>query len=427
MNKELCIPNLGSTTAVDVVEILVKVGDRIAIDAPLCVVESDKSSFDIVSQYAGVIIALSLTIGSKIHSGHSFGSIALEEEVPAHTLKDMTEQPVANKAPVSLSAPIRSESIAAQSPQTSSSTMPFHAPQGQDWAVLYASPLVRKLARLQKYNLQNIQGTGDYGRITIGDLRAHQNSKTECDVPALESLPDYPLWGTLKIEKLSRVKTVAAQRFQRSWSVIPHVTHFDIACIDALEAFRVSINKEQAGQDHYVKLTFLSFIMKALAATLRDHPWFNSSLSSCGQHLCMKEHIHLGCAVETAKGLLVPVLHHVDRLSVCDIKMQLADLAMRARAFQLKPADYQGQTFTVSSLGSHGGRFFTPIIQWPDVAILGICKAYAEPCIKNGVLSQRLCLPLNLSYDHRVIDGGQAARFTQSLIQYLENPANCVL
>jgi pyruvate dehydrogenase E2 component (dihydrolipoamide acetyltransferase) len=420
MNKELQIPNLGSNVSVDVVEILAKVGDRITIDSPLCVVESAKSSFDIVSLYNGTILKISLSLGQKIQSGEYFGLIQVDEVDERDenlASRSITSGNMLEKNPL---APITIPSPDIKSPASPAMLSIFEPLL----TVLYASPLVRKLARTQKIALTPIIGSGPKGRITLRDLQSailSEREKPTLPKPTLESLPDYELWGTISEQALSKIQKIAAQRFQHSWNTIPHVTHFDIASIDDLEAFRMNTNTEHSSEQDYIKLTLLSFIFKALAATLKEFPIFNSSLSSCGQKILFKDAIHLGCAVETSQGLLVPVVRNVDTLSIMEIKMALSILATKARSFQLLPQDYQGQTFTVSSLGSHGGRFFTPIIQWPDVAILGICKSYKEVTIAQGQLSHSLSLPLSLSYDHRVINGGQAARFMGALIAYLED------
>jgi pyruvate dehydrogenase E2 component (dihydrolipoamide acetyltransferase) len=338
MNKDLCIPNLGSASSVEVVTILAHCGQYVCVDDPLCVVESEKSSFDIVSLYEGEILSLSLFVGQKISTGESFGVISLKEISPENKSETSLNADTSEKNP-SIQSPqsLKTPSVIASSPSKISSI-----------SILYASPLVRKLARESQTSLSQIQGTGQYGRISIQDLNQYVQSQTPYAFPPPESSSGSSLWGKISIEPMSSIKKIASTRFEQSWKNIPHVTHFDIAYINDLESQREKMNAENAHKPDYTKVTLLSMIIKALAKTLHDHPIFNSSLSSCGKKILFKESIHIGCAVETSKGLLVPVIKNPLELSIQDIAQNIKDLAMRARAFELKPEDYQGQTFTVS-------------------------------------------------------------------------------
>ena len=414
---EVKVPDIGQDSAVDVIDVLVKAGDTVAVDDPLITLESDKASMDVPSPYTGVVQSIAVKVGDQVKEGSVILSLSTEGAVAAPETSAKTEEAkktttTAPKPAASTSAPVKEQEMTADE--------------------LHASPAVRRLARELDLNLRQINATGPKGRITKEDVKNYVHARMQGGGSggaglAIAPLPaiDFSQFGEISTEPLSKIKKLSGANLHRNWVSIPHVTQFDEADITSLEAFRQERKSEVEKQGF--KLTPLVFIMKAVAATLKKMPIFNSSLSADGTSLILKQYIHLGVAVDTPNGLVVPVVRDVDKKSVLDLAAELADISERARNKALKTPEMQGSSFSISSLGGIGGTAFTPIINAPDVAILGVSKASQKPVYREGTFVPRLMLPLSLSYDHRVIDGADGARFCKQLVEYLEDIRYLVL
>jgi pyruvate dehydrogenase E2 component (dihydrolipoamide acetyltransferase) len=402
---------------VAVIELLVKPGDTVKAEQSLLTVESDKASMEIPSSAAGVIKELKVKLGDKVNAGDliavleggAAGAPAVQAGAPA---------PAATQAP----AP-----VAERAPPTAA--LPPHEPGTPTGQLPHASPSVRKFARELGVPLDEVKGTGPKGRITQEDVQAFTKAvmKGEASTKgaggkapagggeALGLLPwpkvDFAKFGPIERKDVGRIKKISGANLHRNWVMIPHVTNHDDADITELEAFRVQLNKEneKAG----IKVTMLAFLIKACVAALKKFPEFNSSLE--GEQLVLKQYYHVGFAADTPNGLVVPVIKDADKKGVLQISQEMAELAKKARDGKLGPADMSGAGFTISSLGGIGGRYFTPIINAPEVAILGVCKSQMEPVWDGKQFQPRLMLPLSLAWDHRVIDGASAARFNAYL------------
>ncbi|WP_449370044.1 dihydrolipoyllysine-residue acetyltransferase [Thiomonas sp.] len=443
---EVKVPDIGDFKDVEVIEVLVKAGDKIAVDQSLVTVESDKASMEIPSSAAGVVKALRVKLGDKV----SEGTVLLDLEtdgastVPA---SEVAQEPApAPAAPVEAVAPHAVPPAAvgvgfASEPRQHTpptATLPMHEPAASTAQLPHASPSVRKLARELGVALAEVKGSGAKGRITADDVQNFVKAVMSGQVVpqaaalagvaagkggggGLDLLPwpkvDFAKFGPIRTEPLSRIKKLSGPNLARNWAMIPHVTQFDEADITELEEFRKSSNERMARQG--VKLTLLAFVMKACVTVLKQMPAFNSSLDDSGENLILKDYIHLGFAADTPQGLVVPVLKDVDKKGLAQIAREMGDLAATAREGKLKPSDMQGASFTISSLGGVGGTAFTPIINAPEVAILGLSKSQIKPVWDGAAFQPRLMLPLSLSYDHRVIDGAMAARFTTVLGELL--------
>ena len=418
----LHVPDIGDFKDVAVIEILVAVGDTVTQEQSLITVESDKASMEIPSSHAGVLKALSVKIGDVVNIGDLIGAITVAGVAPA--------------APAAVAAPPAPAAAAAVAPPVASSASvaahnPTVAPSG---SLPYASPSVRKFARELGVPLAEVKGSGAKGRITQTDVQQFTRAvmsgaaKTTAQGAtsgagdsgaALGLLPwpkvDFAKFGPVERIERSRIKKISAANLHRNWVMIPHVTNHDDADITELEAFRVSTNKEN--EKSGVKVTMLAFLIKACVAALKKFPEFNSSLD--GEQLVMKQYVNIGFAADTPNGLVVPVIKDADKKGVLQISQEMGELAKKARDGKLGPADMTGACFTISSLGGIGGRYFTPIINAPEVAILGVCRSTTEPVWDGKAFQPRLMLPLSLSWDHRVIDGAAAARFNAYLGQIL--------
>jgi len=428
---ELLVPDIGDFKDVAVIEIMVKVGDTVKAEQSLITVESDKASMEIPSSHAGVIESLKVKVGDKVNQGDLLGMI-----------KGLAQGPVA--VPAAAASPSSVSSVPAPAaPQvaTASTTTPglsasAHQPTQSASAlakVPHASPSIRKLAREFGIPLERVTGTGPKGRIGVEDLHAYSKSVMSVQASAssavtaqggdsgaaLGLLPwpkvDFAKFGEVERKTLGRIKKISGANLHRNWVMIPHVTNHDDADITELEAFRVQTNKEneKAG----VKVTMLAFLIKACVSALQKFPDFNSSLD--GEELVYKKYFHIGFAADTPNGLMVPVIKDADQKGVLQISKEMGELAKKAREGKLSPAEMTGACFTISSLGGIGGRYFTPIINAPEVAILGVCKSQTEPVWDGKQFVPRLMLPLSLSWDHRVIDGAMAARFNAHLAAIL--------
>ncbi|MDH3671062.1 MAG: dihydrolipoyllysine-residue acetyltransferase [Gammaproteobacteria bacterium] len=431
--KEVLIPDIGDFSNVDVIEVLVSAGDRINAEDPLVTLESDKATMDVPAPYAGIVKELKINVGDKVGQGTPIVLMELEDLAATDDLSTAAAaDETRDVAPaVTPSEPTQAHPEPEPAPQTSAAvttakrTPPPSLPppvEKSGGARPHASPSVRAFARELGADLTRIKGTGPKGRILKEDVQGFikgQLAQTMSVAPtgglAIPTMPeiDFSKFGEIELQPLSRIKKIAGPHLHRSWVVVPHVTQHDEADITELEAFRKQLKEEASKQG--VRLTPLAFIMKASIAALKKHPEFNASLDPSRENLILKKYYHIGVAVDTADGLVVPVVRNVDDKGVFDLAAELADISARARDKKLTPSDMQGGCFTISSLGGIGGTAFTPIVNAPEVAILGVSRSTMQPVYKDGQFVPRLILPLSLSYDHRVIDGAQAARFTSYL------------
>lgn len=421
---EVRVPDIGDFKDVAVIELLVKPGDTVKLEQSLFTVESDKASMEIPSPAAGVIKELKVKIGDTVNIGDL---VAVLEGSAGNA-----PAAVAPAAPAASAAPVPAAAVAAAAPPATaiaSASVPAHQPGTPAAGLPHASPSVRKFARELGVPLDEVRGTGPKGRITQDDIQgftkavmggATQTKAQAAKAPAASSggsgeglnlLPwpkvDFTKFGPVERKDLSRIKKISGANLHRNWVVIPHVTNHDDADITDLEAFRVQFNKEN--EKSGVKVTMLAFMIKAAVAALKKFPEFNASLD--GDQLVLKNYFHIGFAADTPNGLVVPVIRDADQKGIVQISQEMGDLAKKARDGKLGPADMTGGCFSISSLGGIGGRYFTPIINAPEVAIMGVCKSSTEPKWDGQQFAPRLMLPLSLSWDHRVIDGASAARF----------------
>ena len=416
------MPDIGDFKDVAVIELLVKVGDTIKVEQSLFTVESDKASMEIPSPAAGVLKELKVKIGDTVNIGD---------------LVAVLEGAAGASAPAAAAAAPAAQPAAA-APASAAAAVPAHQPGTPTAGLPHASPSVRKFARELGVPLEEVKGTGPKGRITQDDVQgftravmagALQTQAQAAKAPAagsgggsgagLDLLPwpkvDFSKFGTVERKDLSRIKKISGANLHRNWVMIPHVTNNDEADITDLEAFRVSTNKEN--EKSGVKVTMLAFVIKAVVAALKKFPEFNTSLD--GDTLVYKQYYHIGFAADTPNGLVVPVLKDADKKGIIQISQEMGELAKKARDGKLGAADMQGGCMSISSLGGIGGTHFTPIINAPEVAILGLSKGQMKPVWDGKAFVPRLTLPLSLSYDHRVIDGAAAARFNAFLGQVL--------
>lgn len=420
--KEIVVPDIGGASGVDVIEILVQVGDKIDKDTPLVTLESDKASMEIPSPAAGVVDSIRMKIGDKVSEGDVILLLQVETTsvpVSEQTLEIQAEelQPVENQPSASLVE--SAESMASATPFPASEPVQIQTPLLASSGDVFAGPGVRRIAHELGINLADIQGSGRKSRITKDDLQLYVKNKISQNstgnglcVPAAPAI-DFSQFGEIEAKPLNKIKRLTGVNLHRSWVTVPHVTQFDETDITELEAFRKSETSPEC------KLTILAFVCKVVSKALVAYPQFNASLDAKGEHLIYKHYVNIGIAVDTPNGLVVPVIKGVDRLSVADIAKEMARLSAKARDKALMPADMSGGCFTISSLGGIGGTAFTPIVNAPEVAILGLSRCSIKPVYQSGAFEPRLMLPLSLSYDHRVIDGAEAARFTRFLAEHL--------
>lgn len=457
--SEVTVPDLGDFHDVAIIEIGVKVGDSVQKDQSLLTLETDKATMDLPSPSAGVIQEILVSVGTRVNKGSRIAVLETSE----------AGGPDAKSAPTSLAQPVPPSTKPAEAPARASAPVlvsappPEREPEGAKVEIddglgaavrkptshttpapdvltkvappppltvvkakSHASPAIRRLGRELGVDLASVKGSGRHGRILEQDVKAYvkehvgkAQARTGEFVLPEAPFVDFGRFGSIEARPLSRIKKLTATNLSRAWLRVVHVTQHDEADITDLEGFRKS-ESEQAKKRN-VKLTVLPFIMKAVVATLKAFPTFNASLDPQGENLILKHYYHLGVAVDTPEGLVVPVIRDVDRKGVYDLAVELASVSERARAHKLMPGDMQGASFTVSSLGGIGGTAFTPIVNTPEVAILGVSRASMKPVWENGAFVPRLMLPLSLSYDHRVNDGADAARFTTYLRQLLSD------
>ncbi len=436
---ELKVPDIGNFDAVDVIEVLVAVGDVISVDQTLLTLESDKASMDVPAEKAGTLVELLVKVGDKIKEGDLIARIESAAESAVSAPKIISEEvPVVESAAQS-AAPVAKESVqsalSTATPQVftqtnaENSTHQSTATGHLDFSKVHASPSVRAFARELGADLTKIQGTGQKSRVLREDVTQYIKnilkgdsqgaSVTKSSGNGLDLLPwpkvDFSKFGAIETQPLSRIKKISGANLSRNWAMIPHVTQFDETDVTELENLRVTLNKEneKTGQ----KVTILAFLIKACVKALQKFPEFNSSLD--GDQLVLKQYYHIGFAADTPNGLVVPVIRDCDQKSVTQLAQEMAELAKLAREGKLKPDQMQGGCFTISSLGGIGGTAFTPIINAPEVAILGVSRSQMKPVWTGKEFVPRLMLPLSLSYDHRVIDGALGARFISYLNQLL--------
>lgn len=431
------VPDIGADEA-DVIEILVAPGQTIALEQPIMVLESAKASMEVPSPLAGVVQQVLVKLGDKVVEN----TVLLEVLVPAGAAP-ATVAVAPAVAPSGAQSPTAAVAAGAGARAAASASGPALAPGNAALhntalralveapapaASVHAGPAVRRLARELGADLGKVSGSGPKGRILKEDVHAFVKQALQqlaAGVPAAvpaaapSKLPviDFAKWGPVERQPLTKIQKVSAQNLHRAWTTIPHVTQFDAADITELEAFRVT--HKDAFKAEGLSLTLLSFLVKTVAHVLKQFPRFNSSLEADGETLVLKQYVHIGVAVDTPNGLVVPVIRDADRKSVRDIARDLGELSAKARDKKLTPAEMQGACFSISSLGGIGGTAFTPIVNWPEVAILGVSRSSLQPVWDGREFRPRLMLPLSLSYDHRVIDGAEAARFTTALAKRL--------
>jgi pyruvate dehydrogenase E2 component (dihydrolipoamide acetyltransferase) len=428
--EEVRVPDIGDFEEVDVVEVLIAAGDAVAEGDSLISLESDKATMDVPAPRAGRIREVKVATGDKVSQGHVIVTLELSDQSAAQA-ESSSESP----APAAAAAEQRREQAPPPSQQVDTMTTveirpQTPAPQGQiderAFRQAYASPAVRQLARELGVDLGKIAGSGSKGRILRQDVQAFVKqslSKGE-EARAGGALPpmptvDFSKFGDIERRPLSRIRKISGANVFRSWLHVPHVTQFDEADITELEEFRKARSAE--AQERGIKLTLLAFIMKACADALERFPEVNSSLDPDGEHLILKRYIHIGFAVDTDDGLLVPVIRDADAKGIFELAQELGTLSASARAGKLRLEQMQGASFTISSLGGIGGTAFTPIVNAPEVAMLGVSRAQSKPVYRDGGFVPRLVLPLSFSYDHRVIDGALGVRFTTYLAAVLSD------
>ncbi|MGD7035587.1 dihydrolipoyllysine-residue acetyltransferase [Methylotuvimicrobium buryatense] len=429
---EIKVPDLGGSSEVDVVEILVQPGDTIVTEQTLVVLESDKATMDMPSTTAGTVRELKIKVGDKVSQGVTIATVEISESSaneaapePESVAEEEAEQDTAPEAkPVTSATP-----AAAASPAPAPAAPIDNEPSGQH--LPHATPATRLFARELGVDLSLIkQGSGRKGRILKEDVKAYVKQtlsegikSSGAGIPPIPAV-DFSQFGETEVLPLSKIKRLTGQNMTRVWLNLPLVTHHDEADITELEAFRKQINAENSQN---AKVTGLIFIIKALANALKQFPNFNASLSPDGASLILKKYCHIGIAVDTPNGLVVPVLRDVDRKSIYELSAELATLSEKARAGKLMPNEMQGGSMTISSLGGIGGTAFTPIVNAPEVAILGVTRAKMQPVWDGKEFQPRLMLPLDMTYDHRVIDGAEAARFMVKLTDFLTDIRRLIL
>jgi pyruvate dehydrogenase E2 component (dihydrolipoamide acetyltransferase) len=424
--KQVSVPDIGDYKDVSIIEVMVKAGDTIKAEDNLVTLETDKAAMEVPSPYGGVIKEMKVKVGDKVSQG---SLILLLESSDAATAPRKTDKPAAPvaAAPVAAPAPVAAKPAAVPvAAQTSQAV----ATEGK----AHASPAIRRFARELGVQIAQVKGSGEKGRVTKDDVQnfvkaalaqprgaAGGNGLQVLAMPVV----DFAKYGAIETRPLSRIKKISGANLHRNWVTIPHITQFDEADITEMEAFRKELNAEYAKQN--IKITPLAFMLKAVVVALQQFPEFNASLDASGENLVLKQYFHIGVAVDTPNGLMVPVLRDVDKKGIVQLAKELGEISARARDLKITAAEMQGGCFSISSLGGIGGTAFTPIINAPELAILGVSKAIIKPMHQDDTFVARLMLPLSLSYDHRVIDGAAAARFIVFLSQVLADTRRLAL
>lgn len=417
------VPDMGGAEDVDVIEVCVSVGDDLSEGDSLIVLETDKASMEIPAPMSGVVVAIALKEGDTVSEGTEIVTMEVVGSVPAAPAAPVAEPVAAAPSAPAPAAPVAAAPVAVETAV---------AEPGKRTAGVYAGPAVRKLSREMGVDVTALKGTGPRGRISKDDLKAYvKTALTETaqsgggsGIPAVPAV-DFAKFGEVTTEPLSKVHKLTADNMHRSWLNVPHVTQWDEADISELEDFRQSLKSE--AEKRGVKITPLPFLLKAIANALVEHPKFNASLHADGKHMVYKHYVNIGMAVDTPAGLVVPVLKDVDKKSIWDLAAETAVLADKAKNRKLTPAEMQGGCFTISSLGGIGGQGFTPIVNTPEVAIMGVSKLAIKPVWNGKEFEPRKMLPLSLSYDHRAINGADAGKFFTYLGQLLADIRRLVL
>ena len=424
--KQVLMPDIGDSKDVPVIEVMVKAGDTVKAEQSLLTLETDKATMDVPAPFDGVVKNVSVKVGDKI----SEGTLILSMETSAtETSADVS--PPTTPAPVKEAA-----NPAATTPVTAPVATPIVAPTSlpsSPTGKAHASPSIRHFARELGVDLTRVKGSGEKGRITKNDVQSfvkatlaqpQGGSGGGLQVSAMPVV-DFSRYGVIETKPLSRIKKLSGANLHRNWVSIPHITQHDEADITEMEVFRKELGEEYSKQG--IKITPLAFLLKAVVTAMQQHPDFNSSLDASGENLVLKKYFHIGVAVDTPDGLMVPVLRDVDQKGIVQLAKELGEISAKAREKKLPATAMQGGCFTISSLGGIGGTAFTPIINAPEVAILGVSKASIKPVFQEDKFVPRLMLPLSLSYDHRVIDGAEAVRFTSYLGKVLSDVRRLVL
>ncbi len=426
--KQVLVPDIGNFKDVNVIEVMVKSGDTIGAEQNLITLETDKATVDVPTPYPGVVREVLVKVGDKVSEGSLI--LLLDSSAPAEAparpavLKE-TEPPA---VPAQAAAPVVAVPPPTPSLAMSASAVVSEAPV--EGVRVHASPAIRRFARELGVELAQVKGSGEKGRVTKNDVQgfvksalAQPGAGSASVAPGLQiALPpqvDFTQYGPIETRPLSRIKKISGANLQRNWLTIPHVTQHDEADISDMDTFRRQLAEERVQEK--LRITPLAFLLKAVVVALKEFPDFNASLDAGGENLVLKRYYHIGVAVDTPDGLMVPVLRDVDCKGIVELARELAEVSAKARDQKLSAAEMQGGCFTITSLGGIGGTSFTPIINAPEVAILGVSRASMKPVYRDGNFVPRLILPFSLSYDHRVIDGAAAVRFTTHLAKVLSD------
>jgi pyruvate dehydrogenase E2 component (dihydrolipoamide acetyltransferase) len=439
MLKEVLVPDIGSYSNVDIIEISVAVGDLIKADETLMILETEKATLEVPAPFAGVVKTVHVKVGDKVSEGSLIVTLDVGEDL-SNRPAEIPSVPPLSKGGVTTEKPTDKDTSvgadrrvrpASELEPTSINAQNIPPSPPVKRGIVHAGPGVRRFARELGADLSRIGGSGPKNRILKADVQIYIKSMLSQiqsgNIPpgggGISVAPwpqvDFAKFGEVSKEPLSRIKKLSGSFLHRNWVMVPHITQFDEADITELEQFRKA--QQSLAEAQGVKLTPLVFIMKAVVATLKEFPWFNASLDANGAELILKKYFHMGVAVDTPNGLVVPVVRDVDQKGLFQLAKELGEISQKARAGQLTAQEMQGSSFTISSLGGIGGTAFTPIINVPDVAILGVSKAQIKPVYESGEFKPRLLLPLSLSYDHRVIDGALGARFITFLVKQLSD------
>lgn len=423
MIKEVRLPEVGEgIESGEVVKVLVAVGDDISLEQPVVEVETDKAIFEVPSTEAGKVVEILVKEGEEIKVNGVIIKVEAGAEVSKAGEKPEPEEPATTKG-------MEPKGTSPEEKVEAAETEPLIAKKEEE-EILHkvppASPSVRRLARELGVDLQMVRGTGSGDRITDEDVKAYAKNvitsgrPSRPTSPIQQEIPDFSVWGEIEVEPFSKVRKITAESLSHAWNVIPHVTQFDKADITELEDFRQKHKRkiEESGG----KLTPTSFLLKVAATALKVHPQFNASIDMNKGKIIYKKYYNIGVAVDTDRGLLVPVIRDVDKKSIAELAIELTQISNKAREKKITPEELQGGNFSISNLGGITGTNFTPIVYWPQVAILGIAKTTLEPVYIDGQLKPRLMMPMGLSYDHRIIDGADAARFMKWVVEALEDP-----
>ena len=428
MAKAFELPDLGEgIEAGDIVKVLVSVGDSIAMDQPVIELETDKALVEVPSSLAGKVLTVDVKEGDRVPAGTQL--ITIEEDSDSPSDRPTPEQDNLPETPAGQDEPF--PDVETASPVvTEDVPSPSITPSSEPTVPVPAAPSVRRFARELGVDLRQVSGTGANGRITREDVKAHVQSTmgepTRSNVPATTaSLPEFTKWGNVERQPLRQIRRKISENLSLSWSTVPHVTQFDQADVTELESFRQGHKAEAEMRGG--KLTPTVLLIKAVVTALKTFPKFNSSLDAIANELILKSYFNIGIAVDTDRGLLVPVIRNADKKDIFELASELSQLAEKTREGKATLEELQGGTFTITNLGSISGTGFSPIVNYPEVAILGVAKSRQEPVVFDGRIEPRLIMPICISYDHRVIDGADGARFTRQLVQSLEDPEKMLL